>query len=110
MHYSDFHRTTKPDLATILDATCGIVFLGTPHRGSGLTTLPKLVASIIQAVQDVNVDLIKDLERESQTLDRVSDYFGQILDRRTFTVFSFEEELAVGGGRKVCRASLTTVR
>ena len=102
IHYSDSHRTTKPDLASILDATRGIVFLGTPHRGSGVTTLPKLVAAIIQAVQDVNVDLMRDLERESQTLDRIADSFSQILDRRMFSVFSFEEEIAVGGGRKVC--------
>ena len=104
MHYSDTHRTTKPDLASILDATHGIIFLGTPHRGSSVTTLPKLVASIIQAVQDVNVDLIRDLERESQTLDRIADSFGQILVRRMITVFSFEEELGMGGGRKVCSA------
>ena len=64
-----------------------------------------MVASIIQAVQDVNVDLIRDLERESQTLDRIGDGFSQILDRRTFTVFSFEEELALGG-RKVCIARI----
>ena len=84
-----------------MDATRGIVFLGTPHRGSGSTTLPKLVASVIQAVQEVNVDLIRDLERESQTLDRIGVTFGQILDRRTFGIFSFEEELATRG-RKVC--------
>lgn len=69
-----------------------------------MTTLPKLVASIIKAVQDVNVDLIRDLERESQTLDRIADSFGQILVRRMITVFSFEEELGMGGGRKVCSA------
>ena len=93
---------TRLDLATILDATRGIVFLGIPHRECGVTTVPKLVASILQAVQDVNVDLIRDLERESQTLDRIGDGFGQILDRRIFTVYSFEEELAMGAGRKVC--------
>ena len=86
-----------------MDATRGIVFLGTPHRGIGAATLPKLIASVIQAFQDVNVELIQDLERESQTLDRIGDSFGQILDRRTFTVFSFEEELAMGG-KKVCMA------
>jgi protein SERAC1 len=106
LHYSDFHRRTKPDLATILDATRGIIFLGTPHRGSEVTTLPKLVASIIQAVQDVNMELIRDVETNSHTLDRIADSFGQIMDRRTFTVFSFEEELAMRGGRKVCIGSM----
>ena len=67
-----------------------------------MTTLPKLVANVIQAVQDVNVQLIRDIETNSQTLDRIADSFGQIMDRRMFTVFSFEEELAMRGGRKVC--------
>ena len=66
-----------------------------------MTTLPKLVATIIQVVQDVNVELIRDVEMNSQTLDRIADGFSQILDRRTFTVFSFEEELAMRGGTKV---------
>ena len=101
INYSETHRTTKPDLATILDATRGIIFLGTPHRGSAVTTLPKLITSILQAVQEVNVDLLRDLEINSQTLDRIADGFSQILDKRTFMVFSFEEELAMGGGRKV---------
>ena len=90
----DSHRRTRPDLATILDAMQGIIFLGTPHRGSSATALPKLIA-IIQGFQDVNLDLVQDLERDSQTLDRVGDSFGQILDRQPFTVFSFEEELAI---------------
>ena len=100
IHYSDSHRRTRPDLATIMDATRGIVFLGTPHRGSDATTLPKMIASVIAAFQDVNVNLLQALERESETLDRIGDSFGQILDRRTFSVYSFEEELAIVG-RKV---------
>ena len=71
-----------------------------------MTTLPKLVASIIQAVQDVNLELIRDVETNSQTLDRIADIFGEILHRQTFKVFSFEEELAIGGGRKVCVVSM----
>ena len=100
IHYSDYHRRTRPDLATITDATRGIVFLGTPHRGSDATTLPKLIASVIEVFQDANVNLLQDLKRDSAMLDRIGDSFCQILDRRTFTVYSFEEELAMGG-RKV---------
>ena len=61
-----------------------------------MTTLPKLVATITQAVQDVNVELIRDVETNFQMLDRIADGFSQILDRRTFTVFSFEEKLEKG--------------
>ena len=48
------------------------------------------------------MDVIQDLERDSEVLDRIGDSFGQILDRQRLTVFSFEEELAMPGGRKVC--------
>ena len=104
IHHLDNHRTNRLDFATILDATRGIVFLGTPHRGTGATTLPKLIAFVVQAFQDVNMGLIQDVEMESQTLDRIGDSFGQILDRQRLTVFSFEEELPMPLGRKVCAA------
>ena len=69
-----------------------------------MNTLPELIAAVVQACQEVNMDLIQDLERESQTLDRIGDSFSQILDRRRIAVFSFEEELAMPGGKKVCIA------
>ena len=62
-----------------------------------MTTLPKLIESIIQAVQEVNVDLIRNLEINSQILDRIGAAFSQISERRMFT---FEEELAMEGGRE----------
>jgi protein SERAC1 len=49
-------------------------------------------------LQSMNSDLIEDLERDSQTLDRIRDSFSGILDRRTLTVWSFEEELPTGMG------------
>lgn len=73
---SDSHRRTRPDLATTMDATRGIILLGTPHRESDATTLPKMIASVIKAFEDVNAGLLQDLERESETLDRIGDSFG----------------------------------
>jgi hypothetical protein len=67
-----------------------------------MTTLAKLVASIAQVgLQDVNHSLIRDLERESPTLDKIRDNFSRILDKRVVKVWSFEEELAITGGEKV---------
>jgi hypothetical protein len=81
-----------------------------------MTTLAKLVAQV--ALQNVNHDLIQDLERDAQTLDRIRDSFSWILDKRVLKVWSFEEELAVTGGGKVCVtclwydsfSSLSTIR
>jgi hypothetical protein len=67
-----------------------------------MTTLARLVASVAQvALQNVNCGLIRDLERDSQTLDRIRDSFSRILDKRVLKVWSFEEELAITGGGKV---------
>ena len=95
-------RDTQPHLTRIFSATRGIIFLGTPHRGSGLSSLAKVTASVAQvALQTVNDNLIRDLERDSQTLDRIRDSFSRILARRTFTLWSFVEELSTPGVGKV---------
>src|ERR1700674_3157779 len=53
LNYSDRHHVKNPntDIASILLATRGIIFLGTPHRGSGTESLSKLVAAIVQSVR-----------------------------------------------------------
>jgi len=67
-----------------------------------MTSIAKVVASVAQVVlQTPSHDLIRDLERDSQTLDRIGDCFGRILDKRTFAIWSFEEELAMTGIGKV---------
>jgi len=69
------------------------------------------VASVAQvALQNPRLDLIRDLERDSQTLDRIGDSFGRILDKRTLAVWSFSEELAVTGIGKVCMLAICGVQ
>ena len=112
LDYSDSHQTTEPELASIVQATRGILFFGTPHRGTGAVSFAKAVAFVVQAVQDVNfanVNLIRDLERESPMLDRIRDRFCQIMDRRAISVFSFVEELAMLDGRRVSVADLHSI-
>ena len=53
------------------------------------------------ALQNSNVNLVRDLKRDSQTLDRIGDSFSRILDRRTLDVWSFVEELPIPGFGKV---------
>jgi hypothetical protein len=45
--------------------------------------------------------LVSDLERNSQVLDRIGDSFSRLLDKRTFKVWSFVEELPMAGGENV---------
>jgi hypothetical protein len=76
-----------------------------------VTSLAKVVASVAQlALQTVNDDLIRDLERDSQTLDRIRDRFSRILDRRMLSVWSFVEELPTAGVGKVYMSHACGVR
>lgn len=102
LDHSDSVRDALPHLARIFSATRGVVFLGTPHRGSGLASLTKVVASVAQiALQNVNDNLFRELERDSSTLDRIRDRFSRILDKRVVTIWSFVEELTTTGVGKV---------
>ncbi len=68
-----------------------------------MISIANVVASVAQIyLQNPHLDLIRDLERDSQTLDRIGDSFGRILDKRTLAVWSFAEELAITGLGKVC--------
>jgi len=68
-----------------------------------VTSMAKVVAFVAGiALQNLPTNLIWDLERDSQTLDRIGDSFGRILDKRTLTIWSFSEELAMTGIGKVC--------
>jgi len=75
-----------------------------------VTSIAKVVASVARiALQNPHTNLIQDLERDSQTLDRIGDSFGHILDKRTLTIWSFSEELAMTGIGKVCMSHIYKV-
>jgi hypothetical protein len=75
-----------------------------------MTSLAKVVASVAQmALQNPHLDLIRDLERDSQTLDRIGDCFSRILGKRTLAVWSFAEELGITGIGKVCMSPICGV-
>jgi len=70
-----------------------------------------VVASVAHvALQNPNVDLIRDLERDSQTLDRIRESFSRILYMRTLTVWTFVEELAIKGVGKVYITFMRSLR
>ncbi len=74
-----------------------------------MNSIAKVVAAVAQiALENPRLDLIWDLERDSQTLDRIGDSFSRILDKRTLAVWSFAEELALTGIGKVCHCMQST--
>ena len=74
-----------------------------------MTSIAKVVASVARIALQNPTNLIQDLERNSQTLDRIGDSFGHILDKLTMTIWSFSEELAMTGIGKVCMSHIYRV-
>jgi hypothetical protein len=102
LNHSQDVKETQPPLARIVSATRGIVFLGTPHRGSTEISLASLVSFVAQvSLQDAKINLIGDLKTDSQVLDRIRDSFSRLLDKKTFTVWSLVEELPMAHAGKV---------
>lgn len=52
-----------------------------------------LAAVAMVTMQNTNDNLLPDLKRDSQTLDRIRTSFGQILVKHKLPIWSFHEEL-----------------
>ena len=73
-------------LAALYAHTKGILFAGTPHRGSNIATR---LAWLVQS--DRNAELISTLRQGSQRLDDIQEDFKHILEN--FAVYSLLEEV-----------------
>lgn len=94
-------------LKEILPAIYGIIFLGTPHRGSPAATLGKIAQEITKILwKPPNMSVLRDLEVSSQTLDRIGRGFSQILEERPLQIYSFHEELPTKGIMVSCPRNL----
>ncbi|KAL9597451.1 MAG: hypothetical protein Q9219_005143 [cf. Caloplaca sp. 3 TL-2023] len=61
-------------LKEVVATTYGVVFLGTPHRGSSTATLGKIAYQItVLATRRPNIRLLQGLQKHSDILDRVVD-------------------------------------
>ncbi len=98
----EYHmQSRQPRIAPIFRATAGIIFLGTPHRGSDKAAWARLVTKLAAAIgHDRNDRVIAALSRGSEILERLQDSFNGLLHH--ITVYSFFEALAVKGAGKAC--------
>ncbi|KAJ3568959.1 hypothetical protein NPX13_g6245 [Xylaria arbuscula] len=107
-----FSQASAEDhLRQIEKDTLGVVFLGTPHRGSDLAPFTKAVANILKSIgKRTNTDILEVLRRNSQLLALVEDNFANWLRKSAdrFRVACFFEELELPAvGRVVERESAT---
>ncbi|KAH8746855.1 hypothetical protein F5882DRAFT_370912, partial [Hyaloscypha sp. PMI_1271] len=87
----------------ILNCTRGILFLGTPHYGSGLTNWTEKLAKLIGLFKQTNPQILAELQSDSEVLARVQDAFYNMVRPlnqqrlRTIEITCFYEELPFPG-------------
>lgn len=76
---------TRPEkhLKKVLLYTRGIVFLGTPHHGSGLAHWAEALAKSIGVLKQTNPDILRVLRSDSEVLARVQMSFHTMIQSRT---------------------------
>ena len=100
------HGSTVID--AVLPATIGVMFLGTPHHGSGAASLGRKAFEVSKLLfKKPNLQVLRGLETNSETLERISRSFGQVLSTGRIKVHSFREELPTHGVMVVGSASST---
>ena len=95
-------QASDPALQNIYNTTYAVIFFGTPHRGSDLTSWGRLLSSIAQAIQmDTNEAILIDLDPESGSskLEELRLDFDDILNdkqrAKELRVFSFQEAMGM---------------
>ncbi|KAJ7838355.1 Alpha/Beta hydrolase protein [Mycena olivaceomarginata] len=92
--------TRHPDVGRIYLASRGIIFLGTPHRGSGMASLGEIIAKIAHvSLKATNQKILQGLKSDAETLSRITEPFKNILSERTVAIYSFAEELDISSLR-----------
>ncbi|KAI9766755.1 MAG: hypothetical protein M1839_004772 [Geoglossum umbratile] len=93
---------------SILPSTAGILFLGTPHRGSATANIGSIAARIAKktVIFETNTGLLRSLERDSKDLFDKANQFCNICE--TAKIYSFYETLSMGRRVIVERESALT--
>ena len=82
----------------IYRCTYGIIFLGTPHRGSNATAWAEILEKMASfALHETNSMIIEELKANSPTLLNISRAFARMLADREIYIASFVEELPMAG-------------
>ena len=90
-------RTSKNEdhLYSIYVSTYGILFFGTPHHGSNIAKMAGIARRVLSAlvpkrIMDTNGQLLDALQKNSETLQNITDQFVALMKR--FRVFFFWEQ------------------
>lgn len=90
-------------MQSVLHSTRGILFLGTPHHGSGLAEWAEKLAKSIGLLKQTNSEIVAVLKRDSEVLARIQDSFHAMIRSRSkdglrsIEITCFYEELPLPG-------------
>jgi hypothetical protein len=96
-------QQAEKHLKQILNCTRGIVFLATPHHGSGLAHWAESLAKTIGMIKQSNPEILAVLKSESEVLERVQGGFHTMIRSRfrdglpPIEITCFYEELPLSG-------------
>lgn len=86
-----------PTLGEIYANTIGVIFLGTPHRGSDKESLGEVVANVAKlSFRQPNKQLLATLKTDSDILENQRDHFTTISSN--LSIVCIREELPTGVG------------
>jgi hypothetical protein len=101
-------RFESGHLIEISLATIGVVFMGTPHRGSRIASIGKIAFELSKVLlKSPNVQILRTLEVDSDVLLRIGRNFEQLLGEGKIKIQSFSEELKTKGTMIVDSVSST---
>jgi hypothetical protein len=99
--YANESRTQRTvHISSVADSTRGILFIGTPHRGSDQAQWGGILASVLGYVKQDNAELVKRLNKEEPRLEVLQERFLKFLEIRKegqqpVNITCFFEELPV---------------
>ena len=73
---------SEPHLSSIWSSTRDIVFLGTPHHGSGLANWTTTMGRVVGYLKQVNDKILKVFKSDSEVLARIQDSFHNLIKIR----------------------------
>lgn len=106
-------ETPEYHLRSIFESTKGIIFMGTPHKGSWMADWAKIPATALGFIKSSNKSLFAILGTESQLLESIQiEFLATVRELReggrSFEVTSFFEELPLAmAGKVVSKDSAT---
>jgi hypothetical protein len=111
LKFSQDQEGFQSHLHSIFKNAYGVIFFGTPHRGSEMASLGMIAARIAGlGLAESDCHLLRSLEKGSAELQRIGDSFSRMLPQvaKALKVYTFQEGLPVTSAKfagKVSRAS-----